>query len=171
MHCCLSQPFFDLLGAFLEYLGARKLTADRRDKGIDAMGEYEHCHFKTNGTLQARTPGGYGYSVTLTGENLHGNSNRFYWPKAMRRAYEEGKDFDVEELACQRALPEGIGFLGMHLDSHYKACSKIEFSSSGCMSLGPYGPFQKEGICRRSSSNVCSVSFLSFYNVFCTLRS
>jgi hypothetical protein len=136
------------------YLGARKLTVDRREKGKDAIEEYEHFHFETSGTLQARTPVGYGYSLTLTGENLHGNSNRSYWPKAMKRAYEEGEDFDREELACQRALPDGIGFLSMHLDLHYKASSKTEFSSQSCLPLGNYGPFQKEGMCRQSMSNV-----------------
>jgi hypothetical protein len=118
--------------------------------GNDAFEEYEHFLFNTNGTLQARTPGGYGYSVTLTGENLHGNSNRVYWPKTMKKAYEAGEDFDRVELACQRALPQGIGFLGMHLDSHYKASPKTEFSSPGCMPLGNYGPFQKEGMCHVS---------------------
>jgi hypothetical protein len=171
MNYSLSQPFFDLLGAFLTYEGARKLTVDRREKGIDAMEGYEHFHSNTNGTLQARTAVGYGYSVTLTGENLHGNSNRSYWPKAMKQAYKEGRDFDREELACQRALPEGIGFLGMHLDSDYKASSKTEFSSPSCLPLGNYGPFQKEGMCRRSSSNVCYVSFLSFLQLTTSLPS
>lgn len=142
------------LGAFLKYLGARELKAERRDIGIDALEDYEPFVSETNGTLQARTPGGYGLSVSLTGENLHGNDNRLYWPKAMKKAYDAGEDFDRKELACQRALPEGIGFLGMHLESHYRAAPKTEFSSQGtCIPLGSYGPFQKEGMCRRSASN------------------
>jgi hypothetical protein len=161
MYSCLSQPFFDLLGAFLKYLGARKLTADRRNMGIDALDDYEHFLMKTNGTLQARTPGGYGYSLTLTGENLHGNNNRLYWPKTMKKAYKAGEDFDRDELECQLSVSDGIGFLGMHLESHYKQSPKTEFSSPGnCMPLGNYGPFRKEGMCRRNLSNVCSVSFL-----------
>jgi hypothetical protein len=138
----LSQPFFDLIRAFLTQ-GARKLTVGRREIGRDAIEEYEHFHAKTSGTLQARA-----YPVATPyptwGKSSLATTIAAIGQKRQKKAHEEGEDFDREELACQRAPP--MESASWHApDSHYKASSKNGNFEPELLASN-HGPFQKEGM-------------------------
>lgn len=132
----------------MTFLGTRKLIAAKRKKGEAIIEELVPYYSETTQALQGKTPGGHGFTLSLTGENLHGNMNRVFWPPAMIEAHESGRDIDSPALRVDLSPPEdGIGFLGIYVARDYKPSPSSEFSSPGtCIRLGRYGPFRREGM-------------------------
>jgi len=152
-------------GAFLTFLGARELKPHCKEKGARKM----ECRITktskdiiTMRPLQVQTPGGYNATLTLTGENLHGNNNNPYWPATMepleaimpggrrrQRVLLHGQNlhYDSEdEILSPGASPKRIGFLGIHVESDYTRKSSKTFSMRDVsINLGRYGPLKKAG--------------------------
>lgn len=119
--------------------------------------------------------GGSGVTVHITGENIHDNQNRLYWPRnAVKRLrakipYEArcgdtemineletlsitGEDIhDIAEYEAFSVRALGplrpIGHFGIHINCDYVTDASITAFSSdiNCVDLGRYGPFRKEG--------------------------
>ena len=74
------------IGAFIEFLGASRLSEASNERRLRILDDVVLCIPKTMKPLQAYLEeGGSGLSVYLKGEDLHGNKNREYRPKYSRK--------------------------------------------------------------------------------------
>lgn len=90
-------------GAFLTYLGARRLKP-----ACVLLGDQEmKKRASTKEELQATMPSGHGCTVKICGENLHGNNNSDFWLEA-------GKEDPF--VAAPEKEPERIGWLKVRLN-------------------------------------------------------
>lgn len=110
-------------GAFLTFVGGRRLTKKARERGRAELEKRVLRDVETKGTLTARLPSGYNYAVKLRGENLHGNNNNDFWPM------DETVDVDNAGAGYLKPKPFGIGHLGIHSISDYRDDPSIEFST------------------------------------------
>ncbi|GKY98086.1 hypothetical protein MPSEU_000766500 [Mayamaea pseudoterrestris] len=118
-------------GAFLKYVGARRLIKNAYERGRRAMKEYKLCETEdTEAVLQAVSATGHGVAVKLTGDCLE-HSNSTYIHK--------------EHNTPPPSIQNGIGLLGMFTEDDYEAAPNVTFETTTyCVSLGCYGPFRKE---------------------------
>lgn len=155
------------MGAFLVYMGARKLKPERAVIANQIVDSSVYYSPKTKEKLFAETPDGRTVAVRLHGENLHGNYNCQYWPrtaiqmlqasflphviersiifrKAVERIKIVGSGMESHpELATRSA--EGIGNLGLYCDQDYEHVPGVAFAVDLCIDLGIYGPLSKTG--------------------------
>jgi hypothetical protein len=134
-------------GAFLTFKRARKL----KDALVRALTTKMHKEIDvedetlTKQPLRAQSWDGFGCSVKLSGDNLHGNHNSDYWPKDG-----SGHDLDQPKPPTTRDGNPLFGFLRMHTEADYKPAPKLTFSnvkfkgSENTIMLGRYGPFRKQ---------------------------
>lgn len=103
--------------------------------------------------LQGQSTGGFGHSISLTGENLHGNNNKLYWRKSVKQAYDKAvkagdtSNLDFVDKSGLPAVPNGIGFFGIHKKESYKQDNRPFDCPDMCFDLGRYGPFRTQGMC------------------------
>mmetsp|Transcript_7558 Transcript_7558/g.17315 ORF Transcript_7558/g.17315 Transcript_7558/m.17315 type:complete len:459 (-) Transcript_7558:1393-2769(-) len=111
--------------------------------------------------LEITHPDGFLVSITLAGNNLHGNRNSLYWPDTLLPMSAtvpdsskeitvrlEGEnlhyDSDEEEPMWLSCCPPRIGYLGISIESDFVPDDSIVFWSEkeGCgfLELGRYGP-------------------------------
>ena len=153
------------MGAFLTFLGAKKLKPDARKRAFEELNLFEtrpHAHCKTKRELEAEHPSGHGMKVTLTGEHLHRQYNNDHPLAPLEgvdprtggtfklKLAEEFDLYDERELEALMYPHYGrrVGFHGIHTKDHYEADPTISFSSEydncGLLNLGRYGPFLPE---------------------------
>lgn len=133
------------MGAFLTFRGARVLKEHLReeaDKKLAARVFHEPITMKP---LEAISPDGFGITVKLTGNNLHGNQNNPYWRPEDLQAEKDGTG---NRLQSDDSSPdeERVGHLGLHTEDDYVsdptiALRCVDFS----IELGRYGPVLKSG--------------------------
>ena len=147
-------------GAFLTFLGARRLNTESTRRSELLLDSHVYYDPLTKTPLDAIMPDGTELSVTLSGENIHGNGNSSYWlPHNLctdGAILPCGKDVKVtiKQFDFQNYQPlinkeNGIGFMGSHQPKDYVYDNNATFSSynNGCglVDLGLYGPFKKDG--------------------------
>lgn len=156
------------LGAFLTYMGARKINKDSETFKI-CEELLSDCYFYEETTMShlvAVMPDGLTKGVALTGENLHGNFNCVYWPKYLSDPIKAQvpstnpctetvwKSVNVRIVGeCVEAFQElrnrpenGIGHLGMYKPENYEHVSGIPYSQNFCFELdAPYAPLGPRG--------------------------
>lgn len=157
------------MGAFLTYMGARKLNTDSEIyKVCDAM--LSDCHYREEMTmahLVAVMPDGRTKGVALTGDNLHGNYNCVYWPRCLPNPIKalipgtdplstqtNAKTINVkivgESIEAFQELKDrptdGIGHLGMYQPGDYEHVSGVCCNQNFCIELdAPYAPLGPTG--------------------------
>lgn len=150
-------------GAFLTFLGARKLKEEARKKSIDFLKDRIYVESDTTKNLQAKD-GNFNMSVKLMGSDLHGNgdSNFFTFTRFPLLAKDlNGKEYsvkigphhiheDIKELRKRKEMPfpeNGLGLLCMFSDGDFESDNETKYSSEefGIIDIGRYGPFLKTG--------------------------
>ena len=170
-------------GAYLTYLGARLLKADRRFRSNDLLINSSISIVETTKPLTAAFRStGLRASITLTGKDLHENDGNDFWPdtadwiegimpttKKRFTLKLTGKNIHDtgEDLLHSRDLQPGetpIGFRRYHKESHYEEvplpfCSYYE--DCGFIDIGRYGPFRREG-------KLCTCRILLYDAILCS---
>eukprot|EP00980_Cylindrotheca_fusiformis_P020053 scaffold7139_cov115-Cylindrotheca_fusiformis.AAC.3 len=146
-------------GVFLTFLGARELKPSRRRWGrrLQELRE-DFCPLRTAEPLTAIHPDGFGITVRLEGQHLHGPYNCQSLLRTLKATI-PGRDKSItvrfsnyedpycaEELAGMRKDVGRIGFLGLFTEEDYVPAPRRTFSSlhenCGLIEMGRYGPFQ-----------------------------
>ena len=148
------------LGAFLTYMGARKLNTSLDTHKIceDLLSDCFYREAATMSPLIAAMMDGRTRSVLLTGDNLHGNYNCGYRPGRLPSkplsVKENGKTIQVRIVGgCLETFEElkdrpkdGIGHLGMYNESDYEHVSGIPCQTNLSIELdAPYAPLGPNG--------------------------
>jgi hypothetical protein len=149
------------LGAYLTYMGARKVKPERLKVVGPILMDSLASIAETMVPLIAEKPGGRTVLVKLKGNNLHGNHNSEYWAstadlldaeipitaigrnKVFRKQNERlslhGKGIQSHTELENRPLG-GIGLLELYTDSDYVPAPGIVFNETLCIDLGVYAP-------------------------------
>ena len=158
------------LGAFLTYLGSLHLNPDVENRNNRALSKREAHMPETMNSLEFVRGDGQLATLTLKGENLHGNNNNPYWLKsALVSPRSEGKGSPLTGVEAQDQLDDDdfealnsrssknsnkIGYLDVLLDSDFSS-GNSEFKIRHCsIFLGRYGPILREGMCFEFISNI-----------------
>jgi hypothetical protein len=132
-------------GAFLTYLGARRLKR-RYCQDDDDDDRWEHHVSTTHEPLEGVDPQSHlPFKLTLTGPWLHGNYGLHEWPKALWQAHAAGNV--AEEIRLTRP-PRGFGPRGQHCHDMYEPAPHVDFDfcrMQGFLDLGRYAPWTKQG--------------------------
>ncbi len=151
-------------GAFLTFLGARKLKEEAKQKSINILMGRIYVESDTTKSLQAKI-GNYNLAVTLKGHDLHGNgnNNHFTCTRFPLQARDPGNGHeysvkigpheiheDIQNLRDRKEIPfpkNGLGFLQMFTEKDYEDDDEIKYNSDqfGNVDIGRYGPFLKTG--------------------------
>ncbi len=151
-------------GAFLTFLGARKLKGESKQRSQDFLKDRIFVYTHTTKPLHAKV-GNYNVDVKLKGHNLHcnGNIGYFYISRFPLRAKDpnSGREYnvmigphsvheDIQELRERREVPHvdnGLGFLEIFSEDDYESDNETRYSSKefGAVDIGRYGPFLKTG--------------------------
>lgn len=158
------------LGAFLTYMGARKIRSNSENYKV-CKDILSGCYFWEEQTMShvfAVMPDGRTKGVLLTGENLHGNYNCVYWPRplpmskkaqipcANSLAARSSTTLTVKVVGeCLAVLKElegrpndGMGHLGMYKDDDYEHVSGVPYNQNFCFELdAQYAPLGPSGKC------------------------
>ena len=163
-------------GAFLTYYGARRLKNPQLAQVTSRILADSRVYIpETREVLQAVMPNGRCVSVSLMGENLHGNHNCMYWPLTAREVRNEGlsktlqariskedrdnsllftKPTETVQLVgegmqshveLESRPADGIGFLKLYNESDYEPVSGVRFGLNLSIDLGVYGPLSRAG--------------------------
>lgn len=151
------------LGAFLTFLGARRLPKIQAERAQFLLDSRPYKELKTTKPLYALHPDGFGLKLILNGEDLHSPYNNPYLLQALYAVHPKtnrpmkvklahAHDLYYEDEVDALKNPKGrqrIGFLGIHDETQYFHEPKRTFSIlkdyCGLIDLGRYGPFRKEG--------------------------
>jgi len=141
-------------GAFLTFLGARKLDKKLQEKREAFRAQVEYRELPTMKSLTARLPGGFHASVSLTGDDLHGNNNSEYF--CIQNA---SSDCGNKENHDHPTSGHAIDQFKLFTESDYKQDSSIKFyPASNLLHLGRYGPFRKRDRKTEPLYQVCHLS-------------
>jgi hypothetical protein len=150
-------------GAFLTFLGARKLKEEAKKKSQELLCDRLYVESATTKALEA-TIGHMNMSVVLRGEDLHGNWNNVLFPITrfpLKAIIPNGKEVnikltphsihdDVKQLRDRKEikpLDNGLGHFKIFTEEDYEHDDAIQYCSDdfGIVDLGRYGPFSKYG--------------------------
>ncbi len=151
-------------GAYLTFLGARKLTKQAATRSERLLKQHVIEDMTDLEPLTAKLPGGLGIGVTVTGRNLYGNDNNQYWSKNRSQLFFEhcqngtiSPELDENLVQCEihrevlklrSKVEDGkrIGFLGIHSESDYVESDDELFWSGpeSMFEIGRYGPIRPE---------------------------
>lgn len=150
-------------GAFLTFLGARKLKAEA--KRLSEQIRQHQMLVENDGLGFVSLDGVYNTSVSLVGNDLYGNGNTSHYPKT--RFPLEAKMSDDKTIAVKltphnihesvqelmnkyevKIQENGLGLLEIFTEEDYENDNTIKFDSkiTGCIDLGRYGPFSQKGM-------------------------
>ncbi|GAX17254.1 hypothetical protein FisN_10Lh112 [Fistulifera solaris] len=145
------------MGAFLTYMGARKINKDSATHKLctDLFVDYDYEEPETLSHLVAIMPDGMTKTVKLDGDNLHANYNCIYYPSTKRdqrktlstkindkkiRIKVVGECLDTFHELKDRPK-DGIGHLGMYREEDYEHVSGVHCNSDLLIELdAPYAP-------------------------------
>ena len=150
----------------MTFLGARELKPSRCLRGKELINDRHYREFITAQPLEAIHPSlGYGMTLKLKGEHLHGAYNMQYLLRRLKALVpdhlnggmktlkitfsESDLPYAEEELEALRNPENRIGFLGLHRESDYVPAPRRTFSSfhqrCGWIDIGRYGPYTQAG--------------------------
>mmetsp|Transcript_11814 Transcript_11814/g.32744 ORF Transcript_11814/g.32744 Transcript_11814/m.32744 type:complete len:1756 (+) Transcript_11814:258-5525(+) len=172
------------LGAFIQYLGSFHLKPEIKSMYRRIM-ENRTCHLPRTATSKEFTRSdGQLCALKLTGENLHGNDNKLYWPitqvplltsqdntKTWKIHVTGEQIHDNHEFDALRARVKKhcrpIGKLGILLESDYVPVDAPFDAHNASIHIGRYGPVKKED--RKTESFFMCKSFIFQYepSVYC----
>jgi len=165
-------------GAFLTYLGARKLKKQAAIRSERLLKQHVIEGMAETEPMTAILPGGLGIGVTVTGQNLYRNDNNRYWSKIRSKFLSEHSQndtvssaFDENSVQCgihqevlklRSEVEDGkrIGFLGIHSESDYVEANDVLFWSGpeSMFEVGRYGPIRPED--RKTELNFSMKNFI-----------
>lgn len=173
-------------GAFLTFVGSRILKQESKRLSKKFMRGRFALDVPTTRYLEYKTTDGMTSSLTIKGDNIHGNDNNPYFPLSRFPIYgklENGVEFrvkirglnvheDIDLLKERGELPSpkiGLGHLCIHSELDY-VNDEMSFCSydKGCglIDLGRYGPFLKAG---ETFQTQCAVLGNIFFSNFLTV--
>lgn len=153
-------------GVFLTFKGAHLLKSDALERAQQLMEGRHAVEVPTTCPIDAENADGTGFSVSLQGENLHGNGNNPYFAITrfpLKAILSNGKKIlvkigpkniheDVDKLRRKKEIAspkDGLGHFNMHTEEDYMKNNDIQFCShaDGCglIDIGRYGPFLPSG--------------------------